>query len=129
MVRRASRSSDPNATIASIQRRINLSLERDLEDTLGARFFVGIRFRLVGVTLPDNVQAAVDETQAKYAGVNGARADVKQARYLARRNRLLGDAYNRSPALARIDAIKAVPPGTTLILPTGSQQPSIIAGK
>jgi hypothetical protein len=51
-----------------------------------------------------------------------------QAHYDARRNRLLAGIYERSPALARIDAIRAAPKGTTIILGSDSRQPSLLVG-
>jgi hypothetical protein len=83
--------------------------------------------RISRVTLPTGVQGAVDDAQAKYAAVNGARAELEQAHYQQQRNRLLGQTYNESPALANIEALKAIPPNTTLIL-SGGKAPSILAG-
>jgi hypothetical protein len=75
------------------------------------------------------VQNAVDDAQAEFAEVNSARAQLRQARYRARGNRLLGNSYNRSPGLAAIDAMKAIPKGSTVILSTGTgKSPSVIAG-
>jgi regulator of protease activity HflC (stomatin/prohibitin superfamily) len=127
LIRRAEHADDPNATIARIQHRINASLEHDLAETLSQPFFHGFRFRIVRVVLPPLVQAAVDQTQAKYAAINGARADLRRARYQARSNDVLGDSYNRSPSLARIDAIKAAPPGATIVVGSG-QDPQVLVG-
>jgi hypothetical protein len=130
LVRRtgASRMSKPGASIAEIESRINNSLESDLEQALGHRFFLDIRFRVARVTLPKNVQTAVDNAQAEFAAVNSAQAELRQARFTARRNRLLGNTYNRSPGLAAIEALKAIPQGSTVILSPGGRAPSILAG-
>ena len=78
------------------------------------------------VTLPDQVQKAIDEAQAEYANVSRDKARVQQARYQARRTRMLGRAYRENPSLASIDAIRAAPKGSTVIVNTGgSQSPSI----
>lgn len=122
------KSSAPGASIARIERRVNHSLERDLERALGERYFWDFRFRVDQVRLPANVQKAVDDAQAQFAAVNSARAQLKQARYRARGNRLLGDSYNRSPGLATIEAMKAIPKGSTVILSTGGKTPAILAG-
>jgi regulator of protease activity HflC (stomatin/prohibitin superfamily) len=129
LVRRTPDRHDPNATIETIQDHINATLEVDLAHTLGAAFFRGFRFRLVGITLPRNVQAAVDTAQAQFAGISGARAQARQARYQAKRNELLGSSYNASPALARIDAIRAAPKGATIIIGSGSDPPQVLVGK
>jgi regulator of protease activity HflC (stomatin/prohibitin superfamily) len=120
---------DPNAAIETIQNHINETLAADIAHTLGVQFFKGFRFRLINITLPKNVQAAVDSAQAEYAGVRGARARARQARYEAKRNDLLGQSYNNSPALSRIDAIKAAPKGATVIIGTGDQPPQLLVGK
>lgn len=119
-----------NANIATIQERLNRSFAQDLERTLGGAYFWDIRVRLARVTLPQNVQGAVDDVQAQYVSVNGARAQVTRARYEAERNELLARAYNRSPALAQIDAIKVAPKGATIVLNSGgsSKSPGINVG-
>jgi regulator of protease activity HflC (stomatin/prohibitin superfamily) len=124
----AKQASAPGQSIALIETRINNSLVSDLEQALGHRFFLDIRFRVARVTLPRNVQEAVDNAQAEYAAVNSARAELRQARYTARRNRLLGATYNRSPGLAAIEALKAIPKGSTVILSPDGRAPSIFAG-
>lgn len=119
---------DPNTTIESIQNHINDSLAADIANTLGARYFIGFRFRLSNIALPPNVQAAVDDAQAQSAGVRAARARASQARYEAQRAEILGGAYNASPSLARIDAIKAAPDGATVII-GGEERPNLLVGK
>jgi regulator of protease activity HflC (stomatin/prohibitin superfamily) len=115
------------ADAGAIADRISVSLQRDLTRTLGQPYFWDIRMRIARVTLPKSVQAAVDDAQAKYVEVNGARAELKQATYQQQRNRLLGESYNESPALANIDAIKALPKQATVILSTNGKTPAILA--
>jgi regulator of protease activity HflC (stomatin/prohibitin superfamily) len=117
------------SSIARIETKINDTLEADLARTLGVRYFWDVRFRITRVSLPANVQQAIDDAEAKYAGVNGARAEVLQARFQNLRNRLLAQTYNASPALATIEALKAAPPNATVIINTGGKQPTILAGK
>jgi regulator of protease activity HflC (stomatin/prohibitin superfamily) len=124
----ASRMNPPGESIAKIEARINNSLESDLEQALGDRYFLDIRFRVAQVTLPKNVQQAVDDAQGEFAAVYSAQAELRQARYIARRNRLLGNTYNHSPGLASIEALKAIPQGSTVILSPGGRMPSILAG-
>jgi regulator of protease activity HflC (stomatin/prohibitin superfamily) len=115
------------ADAGAIANRISASLQRDLTRTLGEPYFWNIRMRISRVTLPTGVQAAVDEAQAKYVEVNGAKAELKQAAYEKKRNQLLGEAYNESPALANIDALKALPKQATVILSTNGKVPAILA--
>ena len=62
----------------------------------------------------------IDDVQAKYGSVSGARADVARARYEDARNKLLAKTYQRSPALARIHAIRSAPKGATIIINDGA---------
>jgi hypothetical protein len=133
LVRRISSLTKPrgsNANMELIQSRIDKSLEEDLAGALGGRFFVDVHFRLARVTLPQPVQHAVDSVQAGSAQVQVARAQFRQGRYVARRNALLAKVYNESPALANINAIRAAPRQSTVIINTGRRpQPVLIGGK
>jgi regulator of protease activity HflC (stomatin/prohibitin superfamily) len=125
----ASSRADTNANIAKIEGRISHSLNTDLAKTLGGSYFRSIRVRIARVTLPKNVQGEVNNVQQQYVAVNGARAGLKSAHYQAQRNELLARAYNGSPALAKIDEIKAAPKGSTIVLSSGSgKQPGINVG-
>jgi regulator of protease activity HflC (stomatin/prohibitin superfamily) len=112
----------------SVAKGISRTLGQDLEHALGHPYLRDIRVRIARVTLPTNVQTAIDDAQAKFAAVSGARADFRQSQYEAKRNRLLGAAYNKSPALATIDALKAIPKGSTVIVNAGGKTPNIFAG-
>jgi len=117
----------PLANADAIARRLGKSLEHDMTATIGHPYFRDIRVRISHVTLPKNVQAAVDNAQAQFAGVNSARAALKQARYKAAGNKLIGDSLNHSPALASIEEMKAIPKGSTVIVSPGGKAPPIIA--
>jgi regulator of protease activity HflC (stomatin/prohibitin superfamily) len=115
---------------AMIQGRINRSLEDDLAGALGGHYFVDVHFRITRVTLPGNVQTAVDRAQAESAQVRVARERLRQGYYEARRNELLAKVYNKSPSLANINAIRAAPRQSTVIINTGrGQQPLILGAK
>jgi regulator of protease activity HflC (stomatin/prohibitin superfamily) len=116
----------PSTSIAGIEQRIAASLEQDLETALGERYFLDIRFRVARVTLPATVQKAVDEAQTQFTAVNTARAELEQAKYQAKRNKLLGDSYNRSAGLTTIEALKALPSGANVIFSTGGATPPLI---
>jgi hypothetical protein len=119
--------SAPAADAGTIANRISVSLDRDLARTLGRRYFWNIRMRISRVTLPGQVQTAINVAQTNYVKVNTAQAQLKQADYQYRRNHLLGKAYNESPGLAYIDALKALPKQATVILSTNGQTPTILA--
>jgi regulator of protease activity HflC (stomatin/prohibitin superfamily) len=117
-----------NVNIGRVERRLDKSLQDDLTATLEAPYFWGIHFRLAAVRLPGNVQRVINGVQAKYASVSGARADLERARYEDARNRVLAKTYEKSPALARINAIKSAPKGATIILTDGGKSPGLNVG-
>jgi regulator of protease activity HflC (stomatin/prohibitin superfamily) len=106
-----------NSNIAAVQNAINTSLSQDLQSTLGDRFLVDLRFNLVRVSLPDDVQAAVDKAQAAFAAVSEAQAKVAQAKADAQANEIRQQGYSACPACATIDEMKAIPPNVTTFAP------------
>jgi regulator of protease activity HflC (stomatin/prohibitin superfamily) len=135
LIRRAHRTSRnaPGNNIATIERAINGSLETDLAGTLGRHYFWGLHFRIARISLPGNVQTAIDRAQASYANVADARAKARQATYENRRNARLANTYDKSPALANIEALKAlrsIPKGSTVILSGAGNKngPQVLAG-
>jgi hypothetical protein len=117
----------PEVNIAELEQRIDGSLESDLEQSLGKHFFWDVRFVVGQVTLPDRIQQAVDEAHANFTEVNTSRAKLKQARYDARANRLLGKTYNASHGLAMIEALKSLPKGANVFLSAGGKMPKLLA--
>jgi regulator of protease activity HflC (stomatin/prohibitin superfamily) len=117
----------PLADTDAIAARISKALERDMTATIGQPYFRDVRMRISHVTLPKNVQTAVDNAQAQFAAVNSAEAELKQAKYKAEGNKLIGDSLNRSPGLATIEAMKAIPKGSTVIVSPDGKAPSILA--
>lgn len=106
-----------NANIAKVQDAINSSMATDLKNTLGDDFLTNIRFNLVKVTLPPNVQDAVNKAQAAYAQVSETQAQVAQAKALADANKAKQDGYNACPVCGQIDLLKSLPPGVTVFAP------------
>ncbi|WP_055588392.1 SPFH domain-containing protein [Streptacidiphilus griseoplanus] len=106
-----------NGNIAAVQNAVNSSLAEDLKATLGDDFLEGLRFNLVRVTLPDNVQSAVDKAQAAFAAVSEAQAKVAQAKADAAANAARQQGYQKCPACATIDEMKAIPPNVTTFAP------------
>jgi hypothetical protein len=113
---------------AVISKRISTALEQDFERTIGQPYVRDIRMRIARITLPKGVQGAIDDAQAQFAAVNGARAELRQAQFRAERNRLLGEEFNRSPGLVTVEAMRAIPKGSTVIISTGGKAPSVMAG-
>ncbi|MGW0805919.1 SPFH domain-containing protein [Nonomuraea sp. NPDC002799] len=110
-----------NAGIAKVQEAVNASLTRDLPVTLGGAFLTGLRFTLVKVTLPGEVQQAVDRSLAASAAVAEAEAKVDQAKAEAEANRARQDGYDKCPACAEIEKLKSLPQGITVYAPGNPQ--------
>jgi regulator of protease activity HflC (stomatin/prohibitin superfamily) len=109
-----------NANIIAIQNAINTSLRADLHSELGGEYLTGLRFILRGVTLPPQVQDAVDDAQAAFGAVSLSEAHVKQAALDAKANRIRQSGYRGCPACAKIDQLKAIPPTIRTFAPGGS---------
>ncbi len=106
-----------NTNIAEIQNAINRSLQQDLASTLGGPFFTGVRFNLAKITLPTQIQNAIEQAQSAFAGVTEAQAQVQQAKAQAQANVLREQGYAQCPACAQIDELKAIPSTVTVYAP------------
>ena len=89
-----------------MQDQIHEGLQADLDRTLGGPYFRGIKFRLARVTLPAEVQKAINDAQAQFAQVARARAQVQQAEQQRQAALKLASVYTRSPQLAQIEMIR-----------------------
>jgi hypothetical protein len=74
------------------------------------------------------VQTAINNAEASYAGVAEAKAKARQARYQNKANKVLAKTYDKSPALAKVEAMKAIPKGSTVILSGSDKSPQVLAG-
>lgn len=129
--------------LAEVQGKIASTLQQDLEQTLGGKYFEAVQFRLVQVTFDPEIQKAVTEATAARAQVATKRLEAQQrveqaigdrrvAEQKAQAIRATRGAYAGNPAQARIDQLRALPSGlqalggdvSTLL---GSSQPA--AGK
>jgi regulator of protease activity HflC (stomatin/prohibitin superfamily) len=108
---------EDNTSISQAQDAINQSLPRNIRANLGGDFFQNIRFNLVRVALPQQVQDAVNRAQAAFAAVSEAQARVAQAQAEAEANKKRQEGYTACPACAEIDKIRALPPGVTTYAP------------
>ncbi|MEV0627274.1 SPFH domain-containing protein [Nonomuraea wenchangensis] len=115
------KASGSNAAIVRVQNAVNATLARDLPATLGGDFLTGLRFTLVKVTLPADVQQAVDRSLAASAAVSEARAKVAQAKAEAGANRARQDGYDKCPACAEIEKLRSLPQGITVYAPGNPQ--------
>ncbi|MER6949389.1 SPFH domain-containing protein [Nonomuraea sp. NPDC000554] len=117
----AAKAGDSNTNITKVQDGVNATLARDLPRTLGGDFLTGPRFTLVKVTLPAEVQQAVDRSLAADAAVSEAQARVAEAKAEADANQARQDGYDKCPACAEIDKLKSLPQGITVYAPGNPQ--------
>lgn len=119
---------DSNTNITKAQNAVNATLARDLPQALGGEFFTGLRFTLAKVTLPGEVQQAVDRSLAANAAVSEAQARVAQAKAESAANQARQEGYDKCPACAEIDKLKSLPQGITVYAP-GNPQSVVIPAK
>jgi regulator of protease activity HflC (stomatin/prohibitin superfamily) len=112
---------DPNAngnqTINLVQAAVNDGFSRDVNDVLGVDILVNPRFVLSKIELPQNVQDAINQAQAAFAGVTESQAALQRAQIDAQANAARQSGYNSCPTCAQIDVLKALPDGLTTYAP------------
>lgn len=106
-----------NVNIAKIQDAINATLATDIKNTLGGDYLIGIQFSINKVTLPANVQTAVDQAQSAFAAVSQSQAKIAQAKAEADANAIKQQGYNACPACAQQDILKSLPQSVTVFAP------------
>lgn len=110
-----------NTTLTSIQDGVNTRFAQNVEQQLGLPLFTNIKFVASRVTLPDNVQNAINVAQQSVADANGrvatAQAGKAEAEALAAQNTAKQNGYIACPACAEIDVLKALPQGITVYAP------------
>lgn len=106
-----------NGNIAAVQQAINSSLQSDINGQLGGNYLTGLRFNISQVSLPGNVQDAVNQAQAAFAQVSQQQALVQQAQLQAQANAAKQQGYASCPACEVIDELKALPSNLTTFAP------------
>jgi len=114
-----------NGNIAAVQNAINASLQSDIDTQLGQvkvggqweGILTGLRFNISQVSLPGNVQDAVNNAQAAFAAVSQQQALVQQAQLQAQANAAKQQGYNSCPTCQIIDELKALPDKLTTYAP------------
>jgi regulator of protease activity HflC (stomatin/prohibitin superfamily) len=112
---------DPNAngnqTINQVQAAVDDAFSRDVNDVLGVDILIHPRFVLSKIELPQNVQDAINQAQAAFAGVTESQAALQRAQIDAQANAARQSGYNSCPTCAQIDVLKALPDGLTTYAP------------
>jgi regulator of protease activity HflC (stomatin/prohibitin superfamily) len=92
-----------NVNITKVQNGIDSSLESDIAQTLGGPYLTNIRFNLSRVTLPPQVQDAVNRAQSAFADVSQAQARLRSAQVDAQTNAAKQQGYQRCPICGQLD--------------------------
>jgi regulator of protease activity HflC (stomatin/prohibitin superfamily) len=98
-----------NERIADVERAVNEGLENDIRAQLGGDYLVDIRFTMNKAVPPPEIQQAINRAQSAFAGVSQAQAKLRKAEIEARANEVRQQGYQRCPACARIDMLRAIP--------------------
>ncbi|HEY5445478.1 MAG TPA: SPFH domain-containing protein [Pyrinomonadaceae bacterium] len=113
--------------VQRVQDAVVKSLQADLKGNLGNDYFQNIRFNLTTVRLPNQVQDSIDKAQSAFAQVSQSQARVQQAKADAAANEERQKGYEKCPACAQIDTLKAIPSNVTTFAPGAGF--SITSGK
>jgi hypothetical protein len=112
---------DPNAngnqTINQVQAAVNEAFSKDVNDVLGVDILVNPRFVLSKIELPQNVQDAINQAQAAFAGVTESQAALQRAQIDAQADAARQGGYDACSTCAQIDVLKALPDGLTTYAP------------
>jgi hypothetical protein len=106
-----------NQTINEVQAAVNAAFTADVDDVLGMPILIHPRFVLSRVELPANVQDAINQAQAAFAGVTESQAALQRAQIDAEANAARQSGYNACPTCAQMDILKALPDGLTTYAP------------
>jgi hypothetical protein len=106
-----------NQTINQVQAAVNDAFTKDVDEVLGVALLINPRFVLSKVDLPSNVQDAINQAQAAFAGVTESQAALQRAQIDAQANAARQSGYNSCSTCAQIDILKALPSGLTTYAP------------
>lgn len=115
----AAAQANPNAPdkLTEIQNNVNTQFAKDVLSDLGTPVFTDVKFVISKITLPDNVQTAINDAQAAFASVTKAQAGKAAAEIDAQTNAVRAQGYNNCPGCLEIEKLKALPPGLTTYAP------------
>ena len=109
-----------NQTIAQVQQAVNSGFAADVQNILGVPVLTNIQFALSKISLPDNVQQAINDAQGAFAGVTKAQAGLQQAAIDAQTNAKQQEGYNACPVCGQMDLLDHLPAGITTYAPGGA---------
>jgi hypothetical protein len=110
------KSQDNRENFEAIQNEVQKQLATGVNSALGDEYLAGFKMQFTKVTLPKQVQAAIDTAQASFADIAKARAQKIQANFQAEANERLASAYLNNPSLAYIKAVETLKDSTATII-------------
>ena len=99
---------------------MNSGFAADVQNILGVPVLTNIQFALSKISLPDNVQQAINDAQGAFAGVTKAQAGLQQAAIDAQTNAKKQEGYNACPVCGQMDLLDHLPQGITTYAPGGA---------
>jgi regulator of protease activity HflC (stomatin/prohibitin superfamily) len=112
-----------------VQDAIQTKLAERIDATLGGPYLEGIEFRMARITLPGDVQAAIDEAQSSFAAVATERANYEKSKFEAQRLSRLARQYEKSPALAMKETAESLANNSEATIILGGEEFALGAGK
>jgi len=115
----AAAQANPAATdkLTDIQDAVNKQFATDVLADLGTPVFTGVRFVISKITLPDNVQTAINDAQAAFASVTKAQAGKAAAEIDAQTAAVRQQGYSACQTCGDIEKLQALPKGLTTYAP------------
>lgn len=107
---------DTQANFENIQNAVQEKIESGVRSALGSEYLTGFKVQLTHVTLPRQVQDAIDAAQSNFAQISEARAQKEQAQYKAEANEIISKSLKSNPELTYLKAVEALKNSTATII-------------
>jgi len=107
---------DTRANFENIQNSVQEEIEEGVKRALGGEYLTGFKVQLTKVTLPNQVQGAIDAAQSNFAQISEARAQKEQAQYKAEANEIISKSLKANPELTYLKAVEALKNSTATII-------------
>lgn len=107
---------DTRSNFTDIQNAVQEEIETGVKSALGGEYLTGFKVQLTKVTLPNQVQGAIDAAQSNFAQISEARAQKEQAQYKAEANEIISKSLKSNPELTYLKAVEALKNSTATII-------------
>lgn len=120
---------DNRKNFAAIQTAVQEQIEEGVQSALGDEYLIGFKVQLTKVTLPKEVQGAIDSAQASFADIAKARAQNIQANYQAQANERIAKSLKASGDLVFLKAAEALSDNSSATIILGQPGTGLTLGK